>query len=145
MLPLLLSFLLVFSIGEAQQGGFAKTLGKTDGLAGVDDLDVAYSPLTAGEHWVMASGNSTAISTIWSALAMEKGRIVSDGDFCETTTNRRKDYVIVHSYEGPVFLRPAPVNQSELVRLVRDNHARSAALTRVCGREVVPSNLRYPD
>lgn len=95
MLSILQYVYVAFACGitSAQKADFIKVmLGMSDGSNGVDDLEFAYSPPTAVEQWVLATGNDSAIAALWSALALDGGRIVSDGDFHDATANRWRHY-----------------------------------------------------
>lgn len=110
MVPLLLVFLNI-CVARAQ---FEKTNGLE--FVAIDDLQYAYALPSATDDWAMATGNESAVEAVLGLHAQNGGRLVDTGYFTDPRTGRMYFYGIVHQYDGPVFLNPAPMNYSELNR-----------------------------
>uniref|UniRef100_A0A914V7Y9 Uncharacterized protein n=1 Tax=Plectus sambesii TaxID=2011161 RepID=A0A914V7Y9_9BILA len=85
-------------------------------MTAIDDLQYAYAPPSASNDWAMATGNESAVEGVLGLHMQNGGRLINTGYFNEPRTGRMRFYGIVHQFNGPVYLNPAPMNYSELTR-----------------------------
>uniref|UniRef100_A0A0K0DY70 Beta-lactamase domain-containing protein n=1 Tax=Strongyloides stercoralis TaxID=6248 RepID=A0A0K0DY70_STRER len=104
-------------------------------------LQIIHPPKPNEQDWVLVAGNETSVDKVLAISLAYGGRLVSMNYYIQYKVIYY--YAIMHKYNGPVFLKPNPVNLIELRNLANDNIQLDLVPTQLCGQESQNNDVTF--
>uniref|UniRef100_A0A0N5A014 Beta-lactamase domain-containing protein n=1 Tax=Parastrongyloides trichosuri TaxID=131310 RepID=A0A0N5A014_PARTI len=104
-------------------------------------VQVIHPPKPNEQDWVLVAGNETSVDKVLAISLAYGGRLVSMNYYIQYKIVYY--YAIMHKYNGPVFLKPNPVNLTQLGRLSKENIQLDLVPTQLCGQDSLTNDVMF--